>query len=80
MFIESGSEKDSNNKEIKINNFKNKDFKTYVVIQEEELTGEEDYYEMVVDILKKKKNKNGRLIRGIYSLKDQCCFQNAEIP
>ena len=43
-----------------------------------ELTGEEDYYEKVVDILKKKYNKNGRLIRGRYAFKDQCCFQNAE--
>lgn len=67
------------NNEIKFSNFKEEDLKNiYNVIQDEELTGEEDYYEMVVDILKKKYNKNGKLIRGIYSLKDQCCFHTAE--
>ena len=67
------------NNEIKFSDFKEEDLKNiYNVMQDEELTGEEDYYEMVVDILKKKYNKNGRLIRGIYSLKDQCCFHTAE--
>ena len=64
--------------EIKFSDFKEENLDIYSVIQEEELTGEEDYYEKVVDILKKKYNKNGRLIRGIYASKDQCCFQNAE--
>ena len=64
--------------EIKFSDFKEENLDIYSVIQEEELTGEEDYYEKVVDILKKKYNKNGRLIRGIYAFKDQCCFQNAE--
>ena len=76
--IESTLEFSFFNNEIKFSDFKEEDLHIYSVIQEEELTGEEDYYEKVVDYLKKKYNKNGRLIRGSYALKDQCCFQNAE--
>ena len=46
--------------EFKFSDFKEENLDIYSVIQEEELTGEEDYYEKVVDILKKKYNKNGR--------------------
>ena len=78
VFIESGSEKNSIYNEIKISNFKKEDFKTYIVIQEEELLGNEKYLEKVKDYLYKKYNKDGKLIRGKYSVRYNCCFHTAE--
>ena len=76
--IESGSQKNSIYNEIQINNFVKEDFKSYVVIQEEELLGDENYLEKVKDFLNKKYNKDGKLIRGEYSVQHNCCFHTAE--
>ena len=78
VIIESSSENDKINNEININNFKKEDFKTYVVIQEEELLGNENYLEKVKDYLYKKYYKDGKLIRGKYSVRYNCCFHAAE--
>ena len=48
------------------------------IIEEEELTGERNYYEEVKEILNKRYGKNNRCIRGNYSLDNNCCFHTAE--
>lgn len=78
VIIESGSKLVSIYNEINFKNFIKEDFKTYVVIQEEELLGEENYLEKLKDLFNKKYNKDGKLIRGEYSVEHNCCFHTAE--
>jgi len=64
--------------EIKFSDFKIeelKNFNDFNVLQDEELSDEQDY-EIVKNILiNKYKDKNGIINRGEYSLLDNCCFQ-----
>lgn len=73
--IESNSEDGKN--VISFSDFKKEDLETYNVLEDHELLCEENYFENVAEILNKKYNKNGRLIRGEYSLKNNCCFHTA---
>ena len=74
--IESTSNKSIN--EIKFSDFKIeelKNFNDFNVLQDEELSDEQDY-EIVKNILiNKYKDKNGIINKGEYSFLDNCCFQ-----